>query len=80
MCEITQSELKFLYCNNVFFSSSKLQQQKTRKYLKKCEAKETSALGKECEDSVEDAIDTIGDKSQSAWNRTKLTTYDAGEP
>lgn len=45
----------------------------------KSKAKETSALAKECEESAEDAFDTIGDQTQSAWNQTKLAAYDAGE-
>lgn len=50
----------------------------TRVY--KYKAKETATLGKESVDAAEDAFDTIDDKSKSAWNRTKLATYDAGEP
>lgn len=52
-------------------TQNKQQQQK--------KAQETAALGKECEDSVEDAIDTVADKSESAWNRTKSAAHDAGE-
>lgn len=42
-------------------------------------AKETSSLAHESEDAIEDAIETIGNKTQSAWNQTKLAAYDAGE-
>lgn len=42
-------------------------------------AKETSSLAKESEEAVEDAAESVGDFTQTAWNRTKLAAYDAGE-
>lgn len=52
----------------------------TTKHICSTKAKETSTLGKECNENVEDAIDAISDKTESAWNRTKLAAYDTGEP
>lgn len=42
-------------------------------------AQETSAQAKQFGEKVEDTFDTVGDRTQSAWNQTKLAAFDAGE-